>query len=181
MRLSEFDSEDAGLVSEAELGSDGTSVIRVESVVDVVSGTITVPSTAYLRDYDDPIQPGDIAIISGNAAAGTYTVDTVPTLSTFTVVEAIVDAGAGSVEFRHPAASSRVGVDPTPLSFTSATNLQQVLVDLLPFLLPAATMVGDHLVSKDGSTFEVAQPIVGADDGWLSNADAELLIEGLDP
>lgn len=47
--------------------------------------------------------------------------------------------------------------------------------------LPPATEVGQHLISFDGSTFERAQPVVSPDDGWLSNCDGELLVEGLEP
>lgn len=47
--------------------------------------------------------------------------------------------------------------------------------------LPPATQLGDHLVSLDGSTFSVVQPVISIDDGWLSNADGELLVEGLEP
>ena len=180
MRIDPADIEDSGFISEEELSADGATSYRSESVLNVTSGTINCPANTTLKDYDDPVQPGDIVVISGNAAAGTYTADTID-FDSFTVVEAISDAGAGTVNFIHPAAATRVGVDPTPLTFTSATDLQQVLVDILPSLLPAALQLGDHLVSKDGSTFSVVQPIVAADEGWLANADAELLIEGLDP
>jgi hypothetical protein len=179
MKVDAADIADAGLVSEAELSATGASAYRNESVSGVSSGTITVVG-GQLINYDDPIQAGDIAIISGNAAAGTYTVATA-TLDDFTVVEPIVDAGAGTVDFRHPAGSTRVGVDPSTLSFTTENTLQAALEDLSAGALPAAMQVGDHLVSKDGATFAVVHPIISGDDGWLSNCDADLLIEGLDP
>lgn len=180
MPIDAVDIADAGFVSEDELLSDGTVTFRSESVTDVTSGVITTSAVSPLKNYDDPIQSGDIAIISGNAAAGTYTVDTVDLFS-FTVVEAIIDAGAGTVDFRHPAASTRIGVDPTTLSYTTENTLQGALEDLSAGALPAAMQVGDHLVSKNGSTFAVVHPIISGDDGWLSNCDADLLIEGLDP
>jgi hypothetical protein len=46
--------------------------------------------------------------------------------------------------------------------------------------LPAASQVGDMLLSTDGSEFTVQHPIVSCD-GWLANWHGELLIEGLEP
>lgn len=82
--------------------------------------------------------------------------------------------------------------DTVDLSSTDAWALFHVLAQLfysegiaqngfnsLIAQLPPATQVGDHLVSFDGSTFSVVQPVVGSEDGWLSNQDGELLVEGV--
>ena len=67
-----------------------------------------------------------------------------------------------------------------PLVLSGAKKVQELqLGDTLPpVALPAATQVGDVLYSKDGATFTVEKPIVSID-GWLANADDELLVEGL--
>ena len=130
MPIDEFDITDSGFTSESELSATGSIGFTTESIVDVASGTISVTSGATLTGYDDPIQIGDIVVISGNAAAGTYTVDTIPTLETFTVVEAIVDAVGGSAEFRHPAGGTRVGLDISGLTRITTANVQGALSDI---------------------------------------------------
>lgn len=44
--------------------------------------------------------------------------------------------------------------------------------------IPGPNGVGHLLMSLDGSNWESVKPVVGADDGWLSNADGDLLVEG---
>jgi hypothetical protein len=128
------DVRDADFVDAVELASDGTASYKTTPVTDVVSGTITVaPAADYLglEFGDDPIEVNDIFVLTGATAGnGTYTVDTIIDNTSFTVVEAIVDSTGGSADFRHPAGALKVGVDPTTLSFTTKTNVQEALEDL---------------------------------------------------
>lgn len=43
------------------------------------------------------------------------------------------------------------------------------------------TDIGQMLMSLDGETWESVRPVVSGADGWLSNADGDLLIEGMVP
>jgi hypothetical protein len=128
------DVRDDDFVDAVELASDGTASYKTAPVTSVVSGTITVnPSADYLGLVfgDDPIEVGDIFVLTGATAGnGTYTVAAVTDNTQFTVVEAIVDSTGGSADFRHPAGALKVGVDPTSLSFTTESNLQAALEDL---------------------------------------------------
>jgi hypothetical protein len=144
---------------------------------------VGVPSDGQgiLASQDHPAQAGDRVVISGTAGAtgdGTYTIASVATDTSFIVTEAIGTSVGGTIEFLYASGASQIGVDPTGLGYSSATTVQAVLEDIP--VLPAATRVGDLLASRDGVTFSVVHPVVSADDGWLSNADGELLIEGLD-
>ena len=128
------DVRDADFVDAVELASDGASSYKTTPVTSVVSGTVTVnPSADYLGLIfgDDPIEDDDLFVLTGATAGnGTYTVLAVTNNTQFTVAEAIVDSTGGSADFRHPAGGLKVGVDPTSLSFTTATNLQSALEDL---------------------------------------------------
>ena len=174
MGIAEADVQDSGFVSEAELASDGSSAFRTEPIVDIVSGTISFAVNTLLREYDDPVSPGDILVITGNAAAGTYTVDAV-SLDSLTVVEAIVDASGGSADFRYPPGASGVGVDPTNVPYSSETTLQGVLEDL-PAVQPSEA--GQVMISLDGSSWAARQPMVGFYNGWLNNTNGDLLVSG---
>lgn len=77
------------------------------------------------------IDEDDVVVISGSTAAdGVYTVDSVTDHQNFTVKESIPDSTGGTATIYHPAASKRIGVDPTNISNSSASLLQDVLEDL---------------------------------------------------
>ena len=44
--------------------------------------------------------------------------------------------------------------------------------------VPGPSGTGQVLVSLDGINWIAARPVVSGADGWLSNADGDLLIEG---
>lgn len=131
MGIDANDVVDAGFVSEDELVADGATSFRSETIVSIVSGTISFAANTALINYDDPIQDGDIVVITGNAAAGTYTVSAVNlNLDDHEVDEAIVDAAGGTATYHHPSGSTRVGVDPTTITGVSANDLQGALEEL---------------------------------------------------
>lgn len=76
------------------------------------------------------LAPGDKIVITGGAAAGTYTVATVTDQFQFVVVESIIDSsGTGTLAAYHPVSSTRVGVNTTGFSHTSGLFLQKVIED----------------------------------------------------
>jgi hypothetical protein len=135
MPLDRADFKDAPFLDEEELSADGSTDYRSgDSVTSTTSGTKTVEMAGggqLLLHSDDPVESGDTFVLSGSTAAdGSYTVDTVVDDDTFTVVEAIVDSTGGTAAFQHPSGASRIGVDPSSISSSTATNAQQVLEDI---------------------------------------------------
>jgi len=128
------DVRDLDFIDATELASDGSVSFKTAPVTGVSSGTITVnPSADYfgLVYGDEPIEADDIFILSGATAGnGSYTVASVLSNTTFTVVEAIPDSTGGTAEFRHPSGAKKVGVDPSAIASSTSTNLQKVLEDL---------------------------------------------------
>jgi hypothetical protein len=132
-KISWTDIKDADLYDSYELKSDGTETYFSTTISTCVSSTktITIPNdiNVYLINGDTPIDIGDIVRITGNAAAGTYTVATVVGDFSFTVNENIADASGGTVEFRYDAGAKLIGVDPTGLSYISVAdnNVQKAI------------------------------------------------------
>jgi hypothetical protein len=175
------DIEDGAIVDAIELASDGTVSFKTTSVTDVVSGLMTMNLSAPyfgLSIGDETVEPGDIFVLTGASAGdGTYVVDTVPSNDTLTATPALPDSTGGSVEFKHPCGALKVGIDPSSVPNVAATNLQTALEELgaaITISLPVPTEVGQVLFSRDGSSFELTQPIVGRR-GWLTNRRGELL------
>lgn len=165
MSITANDLVDAGFVGEDELLSSGSLSYRSEPIVDIVSGTISFAANTALINYDDPIQPGDLIVITGNAAAGTYTVSaTNLNLDDHEVDEPIVDAAGGTANFRHPAGASRVGVDLTGLTRITSGNLQGALGDL------DGAQPNAHAASHaENASDELNAEDLGAADGGFDN------------
>ncbi len=133
--ISKEDLEDVDIIDAQELASDGITSFRSgDSVTSTTSGTKTVEMAGggeRLIHSDNPIAAGDIFDLTGSTAAdGTYTVATVVDDDTFTVVEAIATSTGGTAAFCHPSGGTRVGIDPTGMTGSSATNLQQLAKDV---------------------------------------------------
>ncbi len=132
MSVRKEDILDSDFVDAPELGATGLS--------DYVSG-VTVVSTAasnkriVVSGFNLPldttrVESGDIVTLTGNAAAGVYTVDQLIDLQTFSVVENIVNSTGGTAAFRYQAGGKKVGFNPTGQTATSANNLQDAVLDL---------------------------------------------------
>lgn len=129
--ISRSDVSDLEFVDAQELLSDGTNCYKASvSVTSVVGSSKTVTVSGGLEYGDDPVRPKDIITISGNAAAGTYTVASVLSDTQLTVTESIVDAVGGTATFQYPPGASSVGVNPSQLTYSIKNTLQGVLEDI---------------------------------------------------
>jgi hypothetical protein len=137
--VSRQDILDQSIVDAVELASDGTtSIFLGADLVSTTSATRTVvlvTGAPYLinGDTDEIVEAGDRVTLSGTsggAADGTYTVESVTDDDTLIVVEAIADSTGGTLSAFHPVGASKVGFDPTGLTNTTATNVQEALEDI---------------------------------------------------
>ncbi len=113
------------MIDAVELASSGSTVINTDTLVSTVSATkrVTV-SSINLNDLETPIESGDVVVIAGNAAAGTYHVDQIILNTIFTVIESILDSTGGTVSFKYLPGAMKVGLDKTNLTTTTSTILQ---------------------------------------------------------
>lgn len=134
-KISRTDLTDVEIVDATELASDGYATYRTLSLASTTAVTREVVVTGGALDIitdkiDEPLEVGDGVVIAGNAAAGTYTVESITDDTTFVVVESIVDSVGGTATFSHPAGATKVGADTNNMNFSSADNVQEVLEDL---------------------------------------------------
>jgi len=133
---------DADIVDAVELLSSGSTVIATDTLVSTVNATKRVTVSTYnLDDPDAPIEPGDIVVIAGNAAEGTYHVASIVSTTIFVVVESIPGSTGGSVTFYDPPGATKIGISPTNLTTTTATILQNAFgsIDLNHALVATPT------------------------------------------
>lgn len=163
------DLKDLDIVDAPELLSDGTEPYRSAiGIVSVTAGTKTVVVSGGLIFNDEPVEPGDLLTVAGNAAAGNYTVASIVSDTVFTVEEVIADATGGNATFRHPPGATKVGVDPTNLAFSDSNRLQSVIEDLDEGLSTGHRTLR-HLIHFIDS---------GPADGFISGAYEEVLPAG---
>ena len=142
-QIAKSDLRDADIVDAVELLSDGALGVTSPfygptTVTSTTSGTKTVvvpvdSGGEGLLDPDHTVKAGDKAIISGTsggAGDGTFTVATVPSETTFTIVESIGTSTGGSVTFQHKSGSLNVGLDSTNLISSSKSTVQDVVGDM---------------------------------------------------
>jgi hypothetical protein len=180
---------DSEFVDAVELASDGytasSTPYRTVTLVSTTAATKRVVITSAgvldrLDNVDEPLQVGDIVVIAGNAAAGTYTCASIVDATTFTVVEAIANSAGGTADFYHPAGALKVGIDNTNISFTTSDNVQGALEDVASgVVLPTPAQEGNVLFafiqSVNPLQFRVAQPVT-SNAGWLVNDQGILLV-----
>jgi len=142
MALTKADLRDVDVLDAYELKADGRSITAYSiylttTGVSTTSGTQTVVSAlaadgeGLLFSSDHPVEAGDSVVIVGSTAAdGTYTVATIPTDTSVTVVEAIPTSTGGTLSWVYPPGASRMGFKPTQQNVTTSNLGQQVLTDL---------------------------------------------------
>ena len=135
--ITKEDLRDADVVDAVELVSDGTSVfISGATVVSTTAATKTIVCSGTYFAYDaadEFLEEWDTVTLSGTSggsADGTYTIGSIVDNTTFVVKESINDSTGGSANFMHPAGATKVGVDPSNLTFSSNNDLQNVLEDI---------------------------------------------------
>ena len=120
-------------VSHDELASKADILIHTGvfplSLNSTASGTrnVYVPAARFVTWQ---LAAGDVVTITGNAAAGTYTVESVTDQQNFVVAESVANSTGGTTNIYHPGGSTRVGVINTNLNFSNSDDLQGVLEDL---------------------------------------------------
>lgn len=133
--LTKEDLRDADIVDAVELASPGTTTyITGATVVSTTSGTkrIVFSGIDLVHDVDEHAEPKDKVVLSGTTggADGTYTIANIIDSVTIDVEEAIADSTGGTANFVHPPGASKIGFDPTGLTNTVSTNVQDAVSDL---------------------------------------------------
>jgi hypothetical protein len=133
--ITKDDIKDIDLVDAIELASTGSAFYRTGiTLVSTTTGTnlVTVNGSFSIIYGDDPIEVGDIVVISGTTggADGTYTVASIVTDQTFTVSTPIATSTGGSAGFKNKAGALRVGVDSTTFTQVTGLTVQALLKDI---------------------------------------------------
>lgn len=135
-KLRKEDIEDLEVLDRDELLSSGSTTYKSGvSVTSTTSGTKRVVISGFdlLLQRETPVEVGDKVTLSGTsggAGDGTFTIAAIIDSNTFDVTETIGTSTGGSAAFKHPAGAKRIGFDPTGVTGTSATNLQDALKDV---------------------------------------------------
>lgn len=183
-KITKTDIVDVDIVDAVELISDGYSTsYRTCNLLSTSSSTneVIIASSnsldVILDIIDEPVQPGDYAVIRGNSVAGRYIVDQLIDLITFTVDGYIGNSIGGIVDFYHPPGASKVGVDNSHLTYTHKSNVQEVFEDLDGYVMPRPSRYGQFLYCADSSnlTFNKEQPIIN-DQGFILVNDQDVII-----
>jgi hypothetical protein len=168
-------------ISKADVGSDfenayqldasGTTsptVYLTTTVVSTTSGTQTVvinlPSNGegILNGRDNPANPGDYVVLSGTSGAdGTYTIATVVSDTSFTVVGTINTSTGGSVNFEYPPGASKIGVDPAGLCIVTDTTVQGAIEQLDTAVCSSTTSIETLNVVLPAQYDEVTGVVTG--------------------
>lgn len=164
-------------VKSTELISSNKDVLVYPGVFPVqVSSTTSftktiVSNTSSMESWK--VSPGDIVVIVGGAAAGTYTVATVDSQTVITIVESIASTiGTGVLSIYNPTGASTVGIDPTGLSYVTSTNVQEALEQLDSAIAGGGITESQH----DGLRKLVHLAEVGGPyEGFISGAYRETL------
>jgi hypothetical protein len=119
-------------ITESELKSAyADSLVHASATSIAITSTASITQNVYCSGalfQKWKVSPGDIVVITGGSADGTYTVDTIIDQQQLTVVEAIVDTAAiGTLDIFNPAGATRVGFDINNLINITGNNLQEAL------------------------------------------------------
>ncbi len=192
-KIAKEDVTDEDFVDAVELISDGYSIYRTVTLTSTTTATRNVvinpaDSLDILTDVDDALQIDDLVDISGNVAAGRYTVELIIDSTTFRVVESILDSAGGAADFVHPAGATKIGVDGYELAHSSSSVLQDVLEDLDDAIVDVIDDLDDvdtsgrshgSVLYFDGTNWVQLAP--GADGYVLQTHDVGVNPEWVDP
>ena len=136
-RIRKVDIADADFVDADELIADGfasyltTTVNTTNSGTKLVTVNLPLDGEGLVTGYDHPVEAGDRVRLYGTSGAdGYYTIASVNSDTTFTVIESINTSTGGNVDFIWKVGASKIGFDPTGLSITTSKNVQDALKDV---------------------------------------------------
>lgn len=139
-------------VISSELESSNKNKVIFEGVFPVaVSSTTAVTNVIVCNGASFETwraYPGDIVVISGGTAAGTYTIASVQSQKIITTVESLpASFSEGTLTIYNPTGARLVGFDPTGLYSITSNNVQDAITELDTALsnITAAT-TGDSLI-----------------------------------
>jgi hypothetical protein len=141
-------------VTEEELGAGFLdTLIHSEATSVTVTSTASLTYNVYAANAKFQkwkVAPNDQLVITGGAAAGTYTVSGIIDQTQITVVEPIVDtASVGVLDIYHPPAATLVGVDETNFVNISGTDLQTVLESIDTNIAGGGLTANQHKALRD--------------------------------
>lgn len=122
--------DDTLYVSEAELISRGDVYLKSSTFPLSLNSTAQATKNVYCpsaRWITWQLSADDKIVITGCAAAGTYTVKSVTDQQNFIVNEAIVNSSNGYISAFHPDASTRIGVDDVSFNSLRGSTLHSSL------------------------------------------------------
>jgi hypothetical protein len=138
-QVSKTDVTDSEFLDAEELQSTGTFIYLTTTVVSTTSGTKTVvinlpaDGEGILYGKDHPAQAGDFVVITGTSGGlgdGTFTISSVPTDTSFVVVESIGTSTGGSVDFHYQPGAKKIGLSNTGMTHVTTSNVQDAISEL---------------------------------------------------
>lgn len=158
MSITKADVRDLDFLDADELEATGKTSYKSDIVVvstENATRIVTFDSGTLLLNGDLPTEPDDIIVLSGTTGAdGTYTVATVPSDTTLTVVESIVDSTGGLAAFLYREGARKIGYNNTE-SGLAAENVQDAIDEL------SSSVIG----------FDVN--LIFNDESWVTLADED--------
>jgi len=142
-------------VSEAELFSKGDVYVKADTFPLALNSTAQATRNIYCpygRWVTWSVSPEDKVVITGNAAAGIYTVESVSDQQNLIVKEAVVDSTGGTIAIYHPNAATRIGVDDATFDHVAGNTLHECLASIDDLTSPYAHRDLDQLVHNIAET-----------------------------
>jgi len=143
---------DEELVGTEELLSDGSDIIFSEATVaSTTTGTkVVVLSGVDLFREPEQLEEFDKVALSGTSpdVDGTYTVDEVLSLVSFSIKEAIGSSTGGTCTALYPSGSRKVGFDPTGLLNVTEIDVQGAIEELDGAVSAGGLTEGAHRVLR---------------------------------
>ena len=137
--VSKADVADLDFLDAEELQTDGSFVFLTTTVASTNSGTQTVTidlpadGEGIKTGRDHIVEPGDKVELSGTSGGlgdGIFTVATVPTDLTFTVVEAIGTSTGGSIDFKYVPGAEAIGFNTANQNISSFNDVQRSITEV---------------------------------------------------
>lgn len=138
-RIRRNDLDNLEIVDAIELASDGyyvyltTTLSSTNSTGNVITINLASDGQGIENTYDHPAKSGDRVRLTGTSGAladGYYTINSVLSNITFSVLENIANSTGGSASFIYAEGAKQIGFSPINVQVTNATNVQDAIVDI---------------------------------------------------